>query len=353
MVRLAKTSGGVIDLYKTSFRTKVERIIAPVVSRAPLGFASGMTVESIADIDNGFDEWRGWPIEFAASFQQFNGGASGAASDATPFGRDNDILLDIASGGPIPENETPGDPATIAAAAAGAFDDAWRGWLISLRHARMRADGTVAPTIVRPFHEMTGGWYGWSVKWYNLEDWQSMARRWRGILDEVFPECLFAFCPNPLNFSHVSVSKLYQSGVWDVLSLDPYNQNPSIGTNLNNEFVDWDIAAIETRSLRGDPRGLEAWRQWAEDRSLAIYFPEYGNYAAENDDPSGYWMTKILDWCKNNAGYGPGQIFAEAINNTTGRDRLRVLWDPLDGPIYLPNTATAYRSWFAANTPQE
>lgn len=290
-----------------------------------------------------FGDWRGNPIDFKSYWIDVPDGG-GWGWDSSIFNNSGPAagftgLLDVAIGG----------PSNYATAAAGALDDWFREAMMNLRIART-INGVLYPTIIRPAHEMNGNWFAWTVPNDGAENFRTVMRNWRLILDEEYPEAIWAFCPNSTTMTGPPVAELYEDGVWDLIGVDRYNQFPYVGTSYSGVHTSWEEFALQGDS--NNPYGLEAWRIFAEERDLPLYLPEYASnaHAPDNLNDSGddpYYITTYLNWVQANCGSGPGQILAESYFNIA--DGVSDAWPVFrtdGGVIHGPQTAAAYRAFF-------
>ncbi len=267
------------------------------------GWFSGAAGDGADNGGTGFGNWRGDPIDALSHWIDKADGALWAEGWTVFFNqgpaRNFKGLLDIAIGGP-----------STYTSSATSLDTKLRTALTNLRKART-IDGVLRPTIVRPFHELNGNWYAWSVKSGNIANFKATARRWRAIQQEVYPELIWALCFNGDPVSGISADSHYEAGVWDAIGVDAYNMYPYIGTDKNGVTTSWADGAF--RGSATNPRGVERWRQFAESKGLPLYLPEYANSgpgggSGGNDD---YWVKQFFAWCSANAGKGAGKVLAE------------------------------------------
>lgn len=308
-------------------------------------------------IDQGegsFATWRSEAVDGTSTWVDAANGAHwfegwGITSDT--LGHPNAVydanfpgLLDLAIGG----------PSNYASAAGGSMDAALRRMFTNVRKHRLAGstNGKPRPTIIRSCHEHNGTWYPWTVYPGNEGNFLAYNRRARKILDETFPECLFAMCFNGDQNSGASSAAMWDANVWDLVGVDYYNQYPYIGTSHVNgpyepgKFTSWDDGAY--RGTADQPRGIERWRQFAEKRGVPLYIPEWASSVAPHgDDP--YFTNLVFPWIKQHAGYGPGQIFYEGwFNIWQGYDsNFQIYVQPgSGGTVKMPRTAAAYRSFY-------
>lgn len=295
------------------------------------GYFSGVGdgIHTPAGGDGGFGAWRGDPTDFISMWVSFFDYTTPMTPGSVEL-FDSTGLIDVAAMGPIDG---------WANSAAGSHDEVLAEFLTALR-AKRTIDGVVMPTIVRPYHEMNGTWYAWSVYRGAVDDFKATARRWRRVQNAVFPEAIWAFCPNAKNFSGIMSADLWEDGIYDCIAVEPYNTETN---GISADEYSWAEGIMLGTS--DDPSGLERWRQFAEVRGMAIYFPEYGCRDVIGDDTT--WMDGILAWIAANKGTGPGQLFAESYFQGLQNGVTRWL---LGDDGVLPNVSAAY---VAAHTPAD
>lgn len=297
------------------------------------GWWSGGAGPGIDGNNPAFGTWRGDVVDAISGWSDAADGAVWGVGVLSPTGGTVvpfPGMLDLAIGG----------PSNYAAAAGGSLDGKLRTALTNLRKNRT-IGGVLRPTVIRPFHEMNGTWYAWSVRPGGEANFRACARRWRAICNEVFPEAFWSFCPNGETTSGIQVANLYEAGVWDVIGSDRYNQFPFIGTS-GGGFVSWADGMM--RGSDANPVGAERWRLFAKNRGLPLYFPEYANNGEVADDP--YWVNNFYPWLKANKGTGPGQIFAEMWFNIPKENNKWHVYIPGGPATRQPRVAAAYQAQF-------
>lgn len=99
----------------------------------------------------------------------------------------------------------------------------------------------------------------------------------------------------------------------DVVCVDSYNWWPY--ANSDAEFE----AKIVMSGSKGEPRGLETWRLFAEGKGLPLAIGEWGSPATNDDgggggDAAGY-MAAFHKWLEQHGGTGPGEVLYEVLFN--------------------------------------
>lgn len=306
------------------------------------GWFSGASGEGIDSANTAFGTWRGNATDALSNWLDTEDGGAwggGIAAGAGPAMNHRGIL-DIAIGG----------PSNYSSAAGGSLDASLRTFLTNVRRNRT-INGIVYPTILRPFHEMNGDWYAWSVSPGEEAAFKSVAKRWRGIMDSVFPEAIWAFCPNGESTTGVAVANLWDTGVWDLVGADRYNQYPYIGTNNAGGYTSWPDGS--TRGDDSNPVGAQTWLAFARNRGVPLYFPEYANNGYDSGTPANggddpYWCQQFFAWVRANAGKGSGQILAEMWFNQINKEENR--WHLYSPSVATrqPKVAAAYQTFFRA-----
>lgn len=315
---------------------------------------SGGRGDGISPEDNSFAAWRGEAVDGTSTWVDAANGAHwfegwGITSDTlghpnATFDAKFPGLLDLAIGG----------PSDYAAAAGGSMDAALRRMFTNVRKHRISGatNGKPRPTMIRSCHEHNGTWYPWTVRPGQEGNFLAYNRRARKILDETFPECIFYLCFNGDQNSQANSAAMWDANVWDAVGVDYYNQYPYIGTSSTSgpyepgKFTSWDDGA--NRVAPAGPRGIEAWRKFAEARGVPLIIPEWASSVADHgDDP--YFTNLVFPWIKQHAGYGPGQIFYEGwFNIWQGyNNNFQIYTQPgSGGQVRMPRTAAAYRAFY-------
>jgi len=307
------------------------------------GYFSGASGSGVFYNSTAFGNWRGEAVDALAIWNDVGNGAVWNVDMMGPNtgpAANFKGLLDL----------SPGGPADYFAAANGSMDAALRDGLTRLRNNRV-IGGVRYPTVVRPFHELNGNWYNWSVTPGNLAAFKATARRWRDIANQVFPEAIWALCFNGDPVNGIPAADHYEAGVWDCIGVDIYNNWPCIGTRKDGSFLSWEQGS--TMGTVTNPRGIQRWREFAQSVNLPLYIPEYANNGAGFGDASNatndpYWWNNITAYIKAHRGSGPGKIFAEIWFNIAPGEYGDCFWIWDNGNInpQHPAVAQAYANTF-------
>ena len=292
----------------------------------PSAWLSGASGNDVAS--GAFGEWRGSPVEIAAAFADDNERMVELASlqPGEEYG-DWEGDLDVAVGA-IGEDESWAD------AADGEYDDRWRESLEGLADAWEGHDGTL---YVRFAHEMNGDWYDWSVDEDSADDFVEAWGRYRALQQEVLPEAQLVFCTNKSSSDDDFDWREAFPGAdqVDVLSVDYYNQSPYVGTD-----EEWQESLDEVGEF-GDPIGLEAHREFAEEQGLPLAVSEWNNNADEGD--SAAYVEGMHAFFEEHAGTGSGDLLYESVFNRTKEENRWLLFG--EG-VRMPDAAEAYQELF-------
>lgn len=191
---------------------------------------------------------------------------------------------------------------TWAQAAAGAYDARWRKVCETIRsHWGIRDPGLLR---IRWGHEMQGTWYPWSVRREaDAPLWREAWSRWSWIQREILPGSLRVMCYNSdPQTGWNSAEALWVTGPErpDVCGIDHYDQYPPVKSR-----DDWAKQIVATKP--GGPRGIEAWRWFAEAKGVPLALCEWGDSAdAGPDDP--LFVELMRAWLDQHGGEGAGQV---------------------------------------------
>jgi hypothetical protein len=262
-------------------------------------------------VDNDSDQVGLWPLQSGGMYSLFTG------------------ALSIAIGG-FDSGET------WAGAAAGSYDSRWTSCLTNMKNLRTGVAGTV---YIRPFHEMNGYWYPWSVYSGNETDFVTAWRRFRALQQSIYPASKLVFCPNRES------SQLDWRTYWpgnsyvDVVGVDYYNRFPTVSDDAS-----WTSSLLETSN--GAPKGLQAWLNYAASVGKPLSIDEWAGCADQGDNP--IFIQKMHDFFVANGGTTGGKLLYENYfdsNDSTYADNF-----DLSPNTRQPNTAAKYQQlWTADN----
>lgn len=226
-----------------------------------------------------------------------------------------------------------------ASAATGAYDSRWTQCLTNM--SSWRAGRT---TFIRFAHELNGTWYPWSVNGGNVAAFKTAWARFYALKQSIIPAAKLVF-----NVNYESTGGYAWPNMWpgdqyvDVLGVDYYNRAAVVVTSS----ADWTAKLNVSTSVGGtsEPRGLGAYRQWAQDHGKPLGLGEWAPDSAGGGDNAAF-VTGLLTYCQSNAGPGSGQIVYEILFNQS---------DP-NGPFQgnfgvwdqtkMPTAQTAYNAFF-------
>jgi Glycosyl hydrolase family 26 len=196
-------------------------------------------------------------------------------------------------------------------AAAGAYDGNWTTAVKNMAAARAGKSGTF---YVRLAHEMNGDWYEWKVNSSNVADFKTAWVRFAGIVRAEFPAAKIVFGANNGTNGDIGVPAMWPGDAYvDVVGVDFYDMWP----NLPDQAT-WDSEYMGTD--HGDsPRGIGAWLAFAKSHGKPLSVPEWGLNWANDGSPgpqdNPFFIQKMNDFFRANAGSGPGQILYEVYYN--------------------------------------
>ncbi|MBC3761628.1 glycosyl hydrolase [Quadrisphaera oryzae] len=229
-----------------------------------------------------------------------------------------------------------------ARAARGAYDGRWRKSLTALREAW----GTRTATMYLRFaHELNGNWYGWRVRSKEVEDFKTAWRRYRALQQEVFPAAQLVMC---LNRESVRDAKAGDAGFdWrtlypgqgqvDVMSVDYYNQFPSVGSDAG-----WE-ASMVLRDEWGAPKGLQGHLDFAKSVGLPLAVSEWSGNAEEGDLP--VFVRRMNEFFGRHGGTGAGQLLYEVQFNVVMQgEKVPDQWLLVGRGTRMPQSQAMYTS---------
>jgi hypothetical protein len=281
-------------------------------------------------VDGSFAEWRGRPVDIAATW-----------ADTVDTMTE---LYQLQPGGEFGDWQGPLDLAvgaigwdeSWAQAAEGAYDDRWRA---TLEEARTVWAGRTGTLYIRFAHESNGNWYPWAVDASEKDDFVAAWIRFRALQQEVFPESQLVF-----NLNRESVDSGFDwresfpgAEYVDVLSVDYYNQYPYVDTP-----VEWERSLSLTDEW-GAPKGLEGYRQFAEEQGLPLAVSEWSGMADQGDSP--LFIQEMHDFFAEHGGTGPGDLLYEILFDIDAEE-YDGNFTLFGGDTRMPESAAAYReSW--------
>ena len=282
------------------------------------GWASGASYASAAS----FGIWRGEPSTVAGFWADADDANQRNVYGITDFANWTGAI-DVAPG-MIVQGES------LSAAADGAYEARWRNAMQVLRNNW----GSKRTIYIRPAHEMNGNWYAWSVTSANTAAFKRAWIRYYNIVQQELvskgfdAKVTFALNKDPVN--NLSPNYFWPGDQYvDVVGVDFYDAYPSYFTQ-----GDWDAHFNDVKA--GGPYGIGAYRDFARMHGKPLAFPEWGtNPHATQDNP--FFIQKMNEFFRNDAGTGPGQVLYEVYFNTWDQDQLYPTTN-------VPRSAAMYRS---------
>ncbi|WP_432565249.1 glycosyl hydrolase [Kineococcus sp. SYSU DK003] len=301
----------------------------------------GASVTGAANGD--FNRWTGTKHGLYATWAD-NGKVWAIDTPGSEYGRDSvarlgDYDLDIATQHKIATWANPGIDAKLEA---------------TFREIKSKWGDRKGHVYVRPFHEMNGNWFNWSVR--NSADAANFVKYWRTVVHPKWTSVMgdddrfhLVWSPNRDTSTSVDVRTMFPGGQYvDAIGVDYYDFSRA------SDETQW--AAEVNRTQNGGPVGIGAWDAFAQSQGVPWYLPEYGVQFGDNS----FFATKVLDFIKANRYSGEGDASGKALG---------AAWHNLQGTSPDPNaggdffvqkggkdyatrakTASAVRSWVQANT---
>jgi hypothetical protein len=248
--------------------------------------ASGLGVAS-----GKFQRWLRQPVTVAATWADQGSSAQKTLPAVRGEYGNWKGALDVAVGGTVL-----GSRENYAAAAKGAYDARWRAAAKTL--AQARGDATT-PTFVRPFHEMNGDWYDeWVVTRRNSADFKKAFTRYVGILRQAMPNLYISWSPNYGDHTGLPVEYWYPGdAVVDCVAPDYYDDGSGPARVSASA---WNSEADDKDKI-GNPKGPEAWRQFALAHGKPICFPEWGLKPEGSGTDHPMWIKSFNAWMNQHA----------------------------------------------------
>lgn len=169
--------------------------------------------------------------------------------------------------------------------------------------------------FVRPFHELNGDWYPWSVFKGDEANFRAAMHKMRLMRDATMPAARLVFSVNRNSTRDVLITNLVSTdGNGHAVDFDVY------GVDYYNNFGETDAAGFNaaltaTSAVTGgtNPLGLEAHRLLALQLGVPIVLSEWGSHGSVGDYAG--WYDGLFAYLSAHAGSGPGQFLYESLFN--------------------------------------
>jgi len=296
------------------------------------GWLSGAACEGVPD--GSFASWRGSPVTIAGTW---NDGSLDAQLNQKTLGAqeygDWDQSLDVSIGGIM--------SGTWADAANGAYDT-------NLHQALAAIDanwGNKKTIFIRFGHEFNGDWYTkWLVNADNNEDYKkAFARFSQMVHDDLVVakgrDAKVVWPPNSDDHNGIKATDSWPGDQYvDVVGVDYYDWDEASNQSK------WDEVFNKTGTY-GGPAGIGAWQAFAREHGKPLSLPEWGTTGSgPYDDP--FFIQKMNEFFRANAGTGPGQVWYEIYFNCKGYDHGNgenfLIY--LENESKVPQSAAMYKS---------
>jgi hypothetical protein len=211
--------------------------------------------------------------------------------------------IDLAIGGMWPKRAGH----SWAKAANRELDPLWKTILESIKRAYGTRD--LDKLAIRFAHECNGDWYEWSVTKADVSNYKEAFGRFRDMSHSILPGARVLWPMNDDTLQGFNFTEAYPGA--DALSVDSYNHWPHVKTPA-------EFAAKMLTTKSGTPRGLEAWRLFAESRGIPMVLSEWGNSSTVGSGGGGEspaYVQEMRKWLDAHGGTGPGQIIYASYYN--------------------------------------
>ncbi|MFV0309878.1 MAG: glycosyl hydrolase [Desertimonas sp.] len=306
-------------------RTTTTPSPASIGGRSGLGWASGAYVSG--GVTDGYDEfasWRGRELDVAVIWVDRDDWND--LTDSWVYtgwsGRGEILSLGIP---PYPDDGT----SSLAACAAGDYDDHWRAIAAAIDDA-----GIAARSVIRLGWELNGDWYPWAAHEPDtfVSCWRSVVAAAEEVAAVLRWEWTVAAGPGP---AVTDAADAWPGDAWvDIVGLTKYDEWPQA----------CDDDTWRRAHLDGEFQ-LDHWRRFANAHDLPLAVSEWapfdGGHNTESPCPdNAAYVGYMFDWFQRHR----GDLAYEAYFNIAAEDMLSVLHRP-DG---LAAAADAYRSHFGS-----
>ncbi|WP_459645125.1 hypothetical protein [Kineococcus sp. NUM-3379] len=223
-------------------------------------------------------------------------------------------------------------------AAAGDYDERWSQMFSTGEELWGDRPGTL---IWSPAWELNGNWYDWSVKAGQERAVRDALDRMYEVKRKTFPDSMLilTFNKESVGFDGDS-SELVPEKV-DGIGVDYYNAFP-----VQRSKADFEKLLTE-RDGGGGPKGLETWRQTAEQHGVPLFVPEWSGSAKDGDHPD--FIRGMHSFFTKHAGPGAGQVAGEALFEIA-KDGTN--WELSPNVTKMPKAAATYRELFGGGARQ-
>lgn len=271
-------------------------------AQAKSGWLSGASCKVT---DGGFANWRGSPVTIAGTW-----------NDASLEGQRQQWSL---------ANEYGGWTESIDASIGGFWGPTWtdvaNGAIDDNLHTALteidKGWGNKKTIFIRFAHEFNGSWYKWKVKPEDNESFKkAFARFYNMVQTDLVAkgrDAKVVWSPNSDEHNGVNTKDSWPGDQYvDVVGVDYYDWDRA------TDQAKWDEVFNKT-GKSGGPAGIGAWQAFAKSHGKPIAFPEWGTTGdGPYDNP--FFIQKMNEFFRANAGTGPGQVWYEIYFDCTGYD---------------------------------
>ncbi len=291
------------------------------------GWLSGSSC--MGTIDGSFAAWRGSPLTIAGTWNDVSYDAQENMRSISGEYGNWDQNLDTSIGAFWGSNWQ--------AAANGEHDGHLRASLRSINNGW----GKKKTIFIRYAHEFNGNWYQWKVTPADNEAFKTAWRRFYQMVQEELVskgrDAKVAWSPNFSGHNGMDTRENWPGDAYvDVVSLDYYDWDQS------RDEASW--ASNFMRTDNGAPRGPGAWQSFAKAHGKPMALSEWGPTGADTPSDNPFFIKKMNEFFRANAGTGPGQVWydiyfdCKGYVGTTG-EKFQIYPDTV-----LPNIANTYKS---------
>jgi hypothetical protein len=264
---------------------------------------SGASCDGISD--GSFANFRHSALGIAGTWNDISPAAQQAVSSVGGEYGAWSQSLDVAIGGIWKDQGE-----SWAAAANGAYDARLHAALANINASW----GTKKTIYIRYAHEFNGDWFKWTVNNGENADFIKASRHFYDLVQSDLVakgrDAKVVWSPNYGGHQMDTQQNWPGDDKVDVVGVDTYDNE------VSDTQAKWDTNFQRTDGY-GSPQGTGAWQAFAKKHGKPIAFPEWGlSGSGPTEDP--FYIQKMNEFFRANAGVGPGQVLYEVYFNCSG-----------------------------------